>query len=106
MNPLVTLGDFCVAPRQEILDEISSDDETEMQMIALQQRYFFIADPNDKDWMKKPEHLITFSDQFPEEVYRVMKAFHEEKTFTQDETNKDHYVNFHKKPWKTFPRMR
>ena len=30
MNPLITLGDFCVVPRQEILDELSSDDEIEM----------------------------------------------------------------------------
>ena len=35
-----------------------------------------------------------------------MKAFHSEKTFALDETNLNHYVNFHKKPWKVFPRMR
>ncbi len=67
-------------------------------MIALQQRHFFIADPNDKDWRRKPEHLVAFSDLFPEEVYRVMKAFHVETTFANDETSIYHYIHLHKKP--------
>ena len=43
---------------------------------------------------------------FPEEVYRVMKAFHAESTFSLDETNPNHYVRFHKRPYKKFNEMR